>query len=59
MAKHRNNLFTIKIRRKPGNQQLPTHFLLNSHVPDPKRTNSQKNIHTMEEEDLLPAEQKG
>jgi hypothetical protein len=49
---------TIGIRRQQGSQKLPTYIMLDNHVQDPNRHNSQKNLHTSEEQNLLPADQK-
>jgi hypothetical protein len=46
MANHRNNLFAAKTGRQQGSQKLPTHYMLNNHVQNFNRNNSQKNFHT-------------
>jgi hypothetical protein len=59
MANCRNKLFAIKSRRRQRSQKLPTHYVNNNYVPDPNGNNSQKNFYNLEEQDLLPAKQKG
>jgi hypothetical protein len=48
---HRNTLFNSKIRIQ-GSEKLPTHYMLNDHVQNLNRNNSQKNIHTIERADV-------
>ena len=50
---------TTEIIRQQGSQKLPPYSMLDEHVQDPNRNNSQQNIHTPEEHSLSPAEQTG
>jgi len=45
MVKRRNNLFATKIKKEPVSQDLPTHHVLNNHVVQDYKQNSQKNLH--------------
>jgi len=50
---------TTGIKRQQGSQKLPTYSMLDDHLQDPNRHDSQWNILTSEEHSLLPAEQTG
>jgi hypothetical protein len=57
LPNHRNNLFATKISSQPVSQDLPTHHIFNNHVQE-KSGIDRRISTTLEEQNLLPAEQK-
>ena len=59
MVDQRSNIFDNKIRRQQGSQKLLARYILNDHVKNPNKNNNQRISTHLEEQILLPAEQKG